>query len=68
MCSSCRGGCDKRTVRLRANDNVAVVLGRLFPDRVEVAGVEINVSGLARGDLENQGLSEREIQWILAHS
>ena len=68
MCSNCRGGGGKRTVRLRANDNVAVVLGRLFPGRVEVSGVEINVSGLARGDLENEGLSEREIVWILAHS
>lgn len=55
-------------VRIRANDHVAVVMGEIFPDRVEVSEVGINVEGLTRNDLENKGLSEREIVWILAHS
>jgi len=81
MCSNCRGGCEKETVRLRDDDHVAVVLSREFPDRVQgglpfldrsgtghVGASEINVKGLTRGDLENKGLSAREIGWILANS
>lgn len=73
--------CAKHTLRLRDDDNVAVVMRREFPDRVEsglpmldrsasyhVCALEINFVGLTRNDLENKGLSAREIGWILAQS
>lgn len=32
------------------------------------SAVEIDLTGLTRGDLENEGLSANEIMWILANS
>ena len=81
MCSNCRGGCERQTLRLREDDHVAVVMKREFSHRVQsglpmldrsatdhVGAVEIYFTGLTRGDLENKGLSAREIGWILANS